>query len=64
MVFQFQFETVANRNGWEDEEKAFELILALKGFTAEILETIPASRRNNYNDLLWRYSVNLVTSTN
>ena len=30
---------------------ALELILALKGVAAEILETMPASRRNNYNDL-------------
>ena len=29
-----------------------ELILALKGVAAEIVETIPASRRYNYNDLM------------
>ena len=29
-----------------------ELILALKGVATEILETMPASRRNNYNDLM------------
>ena len=48
----FQFETVASRNGWSDDEKALELILALKGVAAEILETMPTSRRNNYNDLM------------
>ena len=36
-VFKFQFETVASRNGWKDDE---------------ILETMPASIRNNYNDLM------------
>ena len=39
-VFKFQLETVANRNGWHNGEKALELILALKGVVAEILETI------------------------
>ena len=49
-VFKFQFDTVANRNGWEDDEKAVELILALKG--AAILEIIPTSRRKNYSELM------------
>ena len=49
--FKFQFETVASRKGWDDGE-VLELILALKGAAAEILETIPASCRNNYNDLM------------
>ena len=51
-VFKFQFETVASRNGWDDDEKALELILALKGAAAGILETIPTSRRNNYSELM------------
>ena len=51
-VFKFQFEIVASRNGWDDDEKGLELILSLKGVAAEILETIPASRRNNYNNLM------------
>ena len=29
-----------------------EVILALKGVASEILEIMPASRRNNYNDLM------------
>ena len=49
-VFKFQFETVADRNVWDDE-KTVELILALTGVAAEILETMPISRRNNYNDI-------------
>ena len=48
-VFKFQFETVASRNGWDDDE-ALELIPALKGVAAEILQTMPASHTNNYND--------------
>ena len=51
-VFKFQFETVANRNGWVDDEKALELILALKSAAAEIPETIRTCRRNNYNELM------------
>ena len=50
-IFKFQFET-ASRNGRDDDEKALELILAMKGMPAEILETMPASRRNNYNDFM------------
>ena len=49
-MFKFQFETVANKNGWDDDEKALELFLALKGAAAEILATIPDSRRNKYNE--------------
>ena len=51
-MFKFQFETVANRNGWDDDAKALELILALKRAAARILETIPTSRRNDYNELM------------
>ena len=51
-VLKFQFETVARRNGWNDDEKALELILVLKGAAAGILETIPTSLRNNYNQLM------------
>ena len=36
-VFMFQFETVASRNGWDDD-KALELILALKGAAVGILD--------------------------
>ena len=61
IVFKFQFETIVSRNGWDDE-KALELILALKGVAAEILETMPASRSNNY-DLMVACSVNSVTRT-
>ena len=49
-VFKFQFETVASRNEWDDNEKALELILPLKGAAAG--ESIPTSRRNNYNELM------------
>ena len=50
-MFKFQFETVDRRNGWTDDEKALELILALKSAAAGILESISTSRRNNYNEL-------------
>ena len=51
-LFKFQFETVVSRNGWDGAEKALKLILALKGAAAGILETLPTSRRNNYNELM------------
>ena len=51
-VFKFQFKTVASRNGLNDAENAVELILALKAAAAGILESIPSSRRNNYNELM------------
>ena len=50
-MFKLQFETVASRNGWDDDEKALILILALKDVAADILETMPAIRRNSYIDL-------------
>ena len=55
-VFKFQFETVAIRNGWDDVDKALELIPALRGVPTDILEAMPASRRNNYNDLKRKFS--------
>ena len=36
-IFKFPFETVASRKGWDDGEKALELILAFKGAADEIL---------------------------
>ena len=49
-MFIFQFERVASGNRGNDDVKALELILTLKGLAAEILETMPASCRNSYND--------------
>ena len=48
-VFEFQFETAASGNGWDDDEKALEIILALKNVASGILESVQTSRRNNYN---------------
>lgn len=51
-VFKFQFDTVASKNGWSSEETAIELILALKGTAAEVLETVPVDSRNDYNVIM------------
>ncbi|XP_065356144.1 uncharacterized protein LOC135950535, partial [Calliphora vicina] len=51
-VFKFQFDTVAIRNMWKDGEKAIELILALKGNAAVVLESVPVSNRNCYDDIM------------
>ena len=48
-VFKFQFETAASTNAGWGEGFA---ILALKGTAAEIIETMPASCRSNYNDFM------------
>ena len=37
---------IRDSNEWDDDEKA------LKDVTVDILETMPASPRNNYNDLM------------
>ena len=50
-VFKLQFDTVASRSGWDDEE-AFGTYLGLKGPVVEIPETMPASCRNNYNCIM------------
>ena len=42
-VFKFQFETVNSKNGWDNEEKALELIVALKRVAVEKLGTMQAS---------------------
>ena len=47
-----QFEKVAMRNAWFIEEKALQLILALKGNAAEILESLPSSRRDNFDEIM------------
>ena len=50
-VFTFQFETVASWNGWDDDEKTLEVILALKGAEVGILYyTVPTSYGKNYNE--------------
>ena len=36
-----RFETIASRNRWGDDEKALELILALKGVAVDKLKTMP-----------------------
>ena len=45
-VFKFQCKTVASRNGWDDDEKALELVLALKGAAAGVLETLETTTTN------------------
>ncbi|XP_075168511.1 uncharacterized protein LOC142240690 [Haematobia irritans] len=51
-VFKFQFEMVACRNLWNDNDKAIELLLALKGNAADVIQSIPAASRNNYNEVI------------
>uniref|UniRef100_A0A1I8Q3Y0 Peptidase A2 domain-containing protein n=1 Tax=Stomoxys calcitrans TaxID=35570 RepID=A0A1I8Q3Y0_STOCA len=51
-VFKFQFETIAVKNSWNDYDKAIELLLALKGSAAEVLQSIPVSPRNNYEEVI------------
>ena len=42
-VFKFQFETVGSRNRWTMVRRRWNDV------ESEILETVPASHRNNYN---------------
>ncbi|XP_075157143.1 uncharacterized protein LOC142230381 [Haematobia irritans] len=51
-VFKFQYEMVASRNLWNDDDKAIELLLALKGNAADVIQSIPAASRNNYNEVI------------
>ncbi|KNC24232.1 hypothetical protein FF38_03285 [Lucilia cuprina] len=37
---------------WNNEEKAIELILALKGNASVVLESVPVSNRNNYDNIM------------
>ena len=51
-VFKIQFETLAKRNGWNNREKAFQLVLALKGSAAEVLEILPSSSTDNFDEIM------------
>lgn len=51
-IFKFQFEMVAGRNLWSDDDKAIELILSLKGVAAEVLQAIPIGSRKNYGEVI------------
>ncbi|KNC22610.1 hypothetical protein FF38_09205 [Lucilia cuprina] len=51
-VLKFLFDTVATRNMWNNEEKAIDLILALKGNASVVFESVPVSSRNNYYDIM------------
>ena len=55
ILFKQQFQelnlkilSVASRNGWDDGEKALELIAALKDVAVKILEAMPASCQFTY----------------
>ena len=43
---------MASRNLWSDNDKAIELLLALKGSAAEVIQSIPAASRNNYGEVI------------
>ncbi|ROT60657.1 hypothetical protein C7M84_021808 [Penaeus vannamei] len=47
-AFQAQFETVARRQGWNDEEKAYQLVISLKGAAVEVLEHLTAAQMRSY----------------
>ncbi|ROT67655.1 hypothetical protein C7M84_014239 [Penaeus vannamei] len=47
-AFQAQFETVARRQGWNDEEKAYKLVISLKGAAVEVLEHLTAAQMRSY----------------
>ncbi|XP_073811775.1 uncharacterized protein [Musca autumnalis] len=51
-VFKLQFETLAARDSWNDNDKAVSLLMALKGDAADVLQSIPAASRNNYRDIM------------
>ncbi|XP_073847838.1 uncharacterized protein [Musca autumnalis] len=51
-VFKLQFETLAARDSWNDNDKAVSLLMALKGDAADVLQSIPAASRNNYGDIM------------
>jgi len=47
-AFQAQFETVARRQGWNDEEKAYQLVISLKGAAVEVLEHLTVAQMRSY----------------
>lgn len=53
-TYRRQFEAAANINGWTLEEKATALMIALRGDTLNILQTIPANVEPSYDNLVSR----------
>lgn len=51
-VFKYQFDTLAGRSRWDSDEKAVQLIMALKGKAAEVLETVPENCQNKYGEIM------------
>ncbi|XP_063239230.1 uncharacterized protein LOC134540420 [Bacillus rossius redtenbacheri] len=47
-VYRRQFEAASEVNGWDEEEKATALVLALRGPPLELLQTIPVPEQKNY----------------
>ena len=50
-TYKKQFETAAEANNWTKKEKATALILALRGSALSILQKIPESKHNDYDEL-------------
>lgn len=47
-AFQAQFETAAKRQSWNDEEKAYQLVISLKGAAVKVLEYLTAAQMQSY----------------
>ncbi len=50
-VYIRQFEAAANINGWNDQEKATALIVALRGPALDLLQSIPSIYQQDYQHL-------------
>ncbi|XP_055914928.1 uncharacterized protein LOC129948110 [Eupeodes corollae] len=51
-IYKKQFEAAALTNGWDDHEKYIALTLALRGSAAELLQTIPADKSDDFTVLV------------
>lgn len=52
VIFRLQFEAAAEKNRWDNEDKATALMLALRGEASEVLKTLPSAAHKNYDLIL------------
>ncbi len=51
-VYLAQFELLANAQGWDDNEKALQLISSLRGATLEVLAHLTPAQRTDYSSIV------------
>ncbi|KAJ8913259.1 hypothetical protein NQ315_012877 [Exocentrus adspersus] len=51
-MYKRQFVAAATTNGWDEQQKATELVLALRGKALQTLQNIPEEKQNDYSTVI------------